>query len=245
MSLSSQSRSNYTGRVILGTDSPGPNEMTIQEMEGKKRLVWDEAMDAEFMTRVRTKAQAKAKEVIAQAMEEARQIRISAQQAGISEGLAAGQQQLEEHLQNISVGLGQVIDTIQSQADVVWEARKADFVRLIRMAVERIVGIEMAERRTEMLEFLLEQAVARMESDRLFLIRTAPDDAEVIEDLLARVQAEHPKLTKWMVKPDASITAGVVIETTDAKVENTVDGRWEGVAAILDQLTVYGPDHQD
>lgn len=232
----------YTGRVILGTESAGPSEMTVQEMEGKKRLIWDDTMSDEFMSRVRTKAQVKAKEILAQAMEEAKNIRTAAQEAGLAEGLASSQQQLEEHLHNISTGLGQVIETIQSQADVVWEARRADFVQLIRMAVEKVIGIEMAQRRLEMLDFILEQSVARLESNRVFMIRTNPEDAETMDDLLARAQAGNPKLTKWIIKPDPSITAGVIIETTDAKVENTTDGRWEGVSAILDQLTIYGPE---
>lgn len=237
-----QKDSHHTGRVILGMDTPGPNEMTVQEMEGKKKLVWDDSMSDEFMTRVRTKAQLKAKEILEQAMEEAKQIRASAHEAGVSQGLSSGQQQLEEHLQNISTGLEQVIESIQSQADVVWEARRQDFVKLIRMAVEKVIGIEMAQQRVQMLDFLLDQSVARLESDRVFMIRTNPEDAETLDELLARVQAENPKLTKWIIKPDPSITAGVIIETSDAKVENTTDGRWEGVATILDQLTVYGPD---
>ncbi len=241
MSLSNQTNNAFTGRVIMGMDTPGPEEMTVQEMEGKRKLVWDESMNAEFLKRVRTKAQLKTKELLSQAMEEARQIRRSAHEAGLSQGLAEGQQQLEEHLQNISQGLGQVILSIQEQADTVWETRKEDFVRLIRLTVEKVIGIEIAQHRVEILEALLEQSVARIESDRFFFIHTSPADSEVIEDLLVRAQAEHPKLSKWKVKADPQITAGVVIESSDAKVENSVKSRWEGVAAILDQLTVDSP----
>lgn len=244
MSLSSQMDTHVSGRVLLGATTPGPDSMTLQEMEGKKKLVWDDAMNGEFMERVRGKAQTKAKEIIAEAMEEARHIKQTAHNAGLSQGLAAGQEQLEQHLENISVGLGQVIQSIQDQADVIWEERRHDFVRLITMAVEKIVGIEMVQRRKEMLDFLLEQAVTRIESDRFFIIRTSPTDADIIDELLVRVQTQHPKLAKWMIKSDPSITAGVIIESADAKVENTVEGRWAGVAAILDQLTVYGPNQE-
>ncbi len=245
MSLSSQTNNAFTGRVILGMDTPGPEEMTVQEMEGKRKLVWDESTNRELLKRIRIKAQLKTKELLSQAMAEARQIRRSAHEAGLSQGLAEGQQQLEEHLQNISKGLGHVILSIQNQADTVWETRKADFVRLIRMCVEKVIGIEIAQRRVEILEALLDESVARIESNRFFFIRTSPADTEVIEDLLVRAQAEHPKLSKWKIKADPNITAGVVIESADAKVENSVESRFEGVEAILDQLTVYGPENSE
>jgi flagellar assembly protein FliH len=246
MSLSSGMQGKaLTGRVLLGMDTPGPDEMTLQEMEGKRKLVWDEAMDLEFMDRVRQRAKTKAKEIIQQAMEEARRIRSSAHDTGMNEGLAAGEQELEQHLQSISEGLGYVIRTIQEQADVVWAARRADFLRLIRMAVEKTLGIEMAERRQEMLGTLLDEAVARIESERLFVIKTAPGDNEIIENLLARAQAAHPKLQKWSVKADPAITAGVVIETADARAQNTVDDRWAAVSALLDQLSMDPPTEQE
>lgn len=241
MSLSKAPEKPLTGRVLLGMDTPGPGEMTLQEMEGKRRLIWDETMDLEFMDRVRAKAKDKAKEIIAQAMKEARQIRAEAHEEGLRQGTSEGEAQLARQLSDISAGLGQVIGSIQDQAEQVWAARGNDFVRLIRMAVEKTIGMEMAERRRDMLHGLLEEAVQRIESERRFVIRTNPADVELIEELLRLAQAEHPKLSKWLVKADPSITAGVVVETADAKAENTTDQRWEDVSALLDQLAVPSP----
>jgi len=43
MSLSKQlpdsTEAKYTGKVVMGMNTPGPDEMTIQELEGKRQLL--------------------------------------------------------------------------------------------------------------------------------------------------------------------------------------------------------------
>ncbi len=64
MSLSSQtsSGSNLTGKVVMGMSTPGPDEMSIQELEGKRQLLWDDSTNEEYLARVKEKAKEKAKE---------------------------------------------------------------------------------------------------------------------------------------------------------------------------------------
>jgi flagellar assembly protein FliH len=242
MSLSEAGKTAHTGRVFIGVDTPGPDSMSIQELEGKKQLTWDGAMDKEFISRVRSKAQGMAKEIIAKAMQEAELIREKAHQEGVSQGLSEGERLLQEQLDNTAAGLGQVLESIRQQADTVWEARKADLIQLIHAAVETTLGVELAERRAEILELLLRQALDRLESDRFLTLRCAPEDTDLLDELLQKARQTNPKLLKWMVRPDSSMTAGVVVEAENAKVENGVDGRWEGVRVILDQLTLRQPD---
>lgn len=244
MSLSDRQNAQQPGRVFLGVDTPGPDRMSIQELEGKKRLSWDEAMDQEFVTRVRAKAQSMAKDIITKAMQEAETLRKQARQEGLEQGLSQGEQMLQEQLENTATGLGQVLESIGSQADVVWEARKADFLDLIQSAIKTTLGIEMAQRRAEALEMLLQQALERLESDRFLTLRCAPEDADLLEELLQQARHTNPNLVKWMVKPDSSMEAGVVVEAENAKVENDVDGRWRGVQIILDQLALPLPDEE-
>lgn len=241
MSLSDAGNAKHTGRVFLGVETPGPDSMTIQELEGKKQLTWDGAMDEEFISRVRSKAQTMAKEIIAKAMQDAEVIRANAHQKGLEQGLNEGEQMLQEQLDNTALGLGQVLESISAQADTVWEARKTDLLQLIHAAVETTLGVEIAERRSEILELLLRQALDRLESDRFLTLRCAPEDTDLLDELLQKARQTNPKLLKWMVRPDASITAGVIVEAENAKVENGVDGRWEGVRIILEQMTLRRP----
>lgn len=242
MSSSEAGKTAHTGRVFIGMDTPGPDTMSIQELEGKKQLTWDQAMDKEFISRVRSKAQSMAKEIIAKAMQEAEAIRAQAREEGVQQGLSQGEELLNEQLDNTAAGLGEVLESIRSQADTVWEARKADILELIRAAVETTLSVELAERRAEILELLLKQSLDRLESDRFLTLRCAPEDADLLDELLQKARRTNPKLLKWMVRPDPSMNAGVVVEAENAKVENGVDGRWEGVRVILDQLALRRPD---
>lgn len=241
MSLSDAANAAHTGRVFIGVDKPGPDTMSIQELEGKKQLSWDGAMDKEFISRVRSKAQVMAKEIIAKAMQEAEIIREQARQEGVAQGMSQGEQMLQEQLDATAAGLGQVLESISGQADVAWNARKADILQLIHAAVETTLGVELAERRAEILELLLRQALDRLESDRFLTLRCAPEDVDLLDELLQKARQTNPKLLKWMVRPDTTISAGVIVEAENAKVENGVDGRWEGVRVILDQLNLRLP----
>ena len=238
MSSSSATPQRHTGRVFLGVDTPGPDQMSIQELEGKKKLTWDGAMDEEFISRVRGKAQVMAKDIIAKAMLEAEDIHERARQEGFAQGIAQGDEMLRAQLEETALGLSQVLETIRAQTEEIWAVRRADMLQLIHVAVEKIVAVEIDERRAEILEQLLEEALDRLESDRFLTVRCAAEDAPVLEELLKKAQTTNPKLDKWLIKPDPRISAGVVLEAVNAKVENGVDGRWEGVREILDQLTL-------
>lgn len=241
MSLSDQKAARHSGRVFLGMDTPGPDRMSLQELEGKKQLSWDEAMDREFIDRVRGKAQGMAKEIIAKAMQEAETIREQARREGLEQGLSQGEQMLQEQLENTAAGLGEVLRSIGEQSEKVWETRKADFLELIQAAVKTSLGVELARQRSEILEVLLKQALDRLESDRFLTLRCSPDDAELMEELLQQARHSTPHLNQWVVRPDPTLEAGVIVEAENAKVENDVDGRWQGVQEILNQLDLPEP----
>ena len=64
MSLSkNQPDHRMTGKVLMGVGTPGPDEMTIQEIEGKRKLLWDDSINDEYLERVKNKAREAAKEI--------------------------------------------------------------------------------------------------------------------------------------------------------------------------------------
>ncbi|WP_432735517.1 FliH/SctL family protein [Maridesulfovibrio sp. FT414] len=229
----------FTGRVIMGLDSNNKTqEMTIQEMEGKKKPTWNEDTDKEYFERVKAKAQNMAKEIIAKAMIEAETIRANAQ----AEGYAAGQQQAaqeaEQHMIGFSRNLTQTLSAIQQQARNIVLAQTTDAVQLVFMVIEKTLAVEMDSRRQEILYALLDEALARIDSMTQLVIRISPADAEIIGQLLEYARNEHPELEKWRIKADPSIdNGGVIVEAEDAVIDNTVTSRWEGVQDILAQLT--------
>ena len=229
----------YTGRVIMGLDSNNKTqEMTIQEMEGKKKPTWNEDTDREYFERVKAKAQNMAKEIISKAMAEAETIRANAQ----SEGYAAGQQQAaqeaEQHMIGFSQNLGQTLTGIQQHTRNIVFAQTTDAVQLVFMVIEKTLGVEMESRRQEILYALLDDALSRIDSLTQLVIKISPADADIITPLLEQAQVEHPDLAKWRIKPDPAIdNGGIIVEAEDAVIDNTITSRWEGVQEILAQLT--------
>ena len=237
MSLSNN-HEKFQGRVFLGVDTPGPNETTVQEIEGKKRLIWDEAVNEEYLSRVRTKAQDKAKEILAQAMREAEVLRSQAEAKGFDQGIRKAQAKVEAHLEAGSNSLARALTALAGQGREVWKAREADLVNLIRLAVEKTLALELSERRIESLNALLTDALERIESQRRLVIHVAPQDAEAITEMVERARDKHPDIKHFRVMTDPGVDHGLIIEAEDAKVNNTMPVRWAGVAEIMDQLGV-------
>ncbi|WP_054651639.1 FliH/SctL family protein [Salidesulfovibrio brasiliensis] len=110
----------------------------------------------------------------------------------------------------------------------------------------KTLGIELEEHRVESLTALLNEAVDRLESQRELTVRCAPQDQELLDELLAQAQERNPGIKHWKVVPDASLEmGGVIVETGQSKVDNSVAARWEGVEPILDQLTVARAGQDD
>ena len=242
MSLSSTEAENkfYTGRVIMGLDSNNnAQEMTIQEMEGKKKPKWDKDTDQEYFERVKVKAQNMAKDIIAKAMAEAEQLKANAKSEGYAEGKTQAATEAEQHMIGFGQQLGQTLAGIQEQAKSVMAAQSADVISLAFMVIEKALGVEMEERRQEILATLLDEALSRIDSQTMLTIKVAPEDQQLITELLEQAQVNHPGLSKWRIKADPAIdNGGVLLEAEDAMIDNTITSRWEGVQEILGQLAI-------
>ncbi len=153
MSLSkNDSDMHLTGKVVMGMGTPGPDEMTIQEIEGKRQLLWDDATNDEYLERVKAKAKEKAKEIIMFAELEAEALRAAARHEGYEEGLAQAQADLEQHRQAMSGEVENLLAQLGSQGGYVFDQRRQDIVNLVRLAVEKTLNIEMVESRKQSLE---------------------------------------------------------------------------------------------
>jgi flagellar assembly protein FliH len=226
-----------TGKVVIGMDSPGPDEMTIQELEGKRQLIWDESTNEEYLSRVQQRAREKAKEIMIMAELEAEALRATARHDGSQEGLAQAQADVEQHTKAMSAEVEKLLGQIGSHGAEIYETRRQDIMALIRLAVEKTLRIEMSQSRKASLESLMREALDRIESRRQLVIRCAAEDAEDLDAFLKDIQVRNPDLKYWSVKPDPALASGgVVVESADGKVDNSVATRWQGVEAILDQL---------
>lgn len=230
-----------TGRVILGIGSPGGGETTIQEIEGKKRPVWNDATSEEYLTRVRDRAQEAAREVIARAMAEAEVLRREAADKGLAEGEAKAKTRQAEVERTQSEQLAKVLSGLQNQAKAVWSAQKKDIVALVRLAVEKTLAIELSERRQEILANLLDESLELLEARRRLTVKVRPEDAGLVEKLLTAAKENHPELSGWRVKASPELAAGgLIVECDEGMVDNAVTSRFTEIEAVFAHLA--GPE---
>jgi flagellar assembly protein FliH len=237
----------YTGKVLMGVESPGPSQMSLQEMEGKKRLAWDEAAGEELMRRVRAKAQAMAKDLLVQAQAEAEQIKADAHDQGYQEGLQQAQAELDQAVSGVSEQVAGVLQSLQSQGRQLYAEQRQDIVGLLRMAVEKVINASMADQRLEITANLLDEALERIDSRRELTVRCSPDDHDLLEELLRQAQDRHPDLQAWKLRADPGIAqGGVVLDSGVGLVNNSLDARMESVSFVFDQLlAAAGGQEQD
>lgn len=234
-----------TGRVVMGIGAAGPQETTVAELEARRSPFPFERMEAEFWERTRAKAQDMAKEIIAAAMTEAERIRETARQEGLAQGeqqiqdqLTQNQTQFETHVQDMGKAFGETLAAIQEDRKSLWNGYRQDFVTLLHLALERTFGILLGDARREILTALLDEALDLIDSRTELSVTVHPDDAPMMEELLARAAETRQGLSRWHVRGDAALTpGGVRLESRDGMVDNTVGSRFAEVKRIFDQLS--------
>ncbi|MDO9633206.1 MAG: FliH/SctL family protein [Humidesulfovibrio sp.] len=239
----------YTGRVIMGCDTPGPDYLTIQEMEGKRhRPMWDEATEVEYIERCRGKAQDMARTIITQALEKASREAEAIREEGRREVEAAvaearqkaeteAQARLDAEFTAQAQAMSSLMDAISGLGLEVWQSRRRDFAALAKSFTEKALRVEMDQRRAEILGSLMDEALSRLDAHREFTLKVAPQDYELAKALMEEIQASRPDYGQWRLLSDNSMTeGGVVLETSDLLPDNALHSRLALLQPYLDQL---------
>ena len=235
-----------TGRVVLGMGGAGPSEMSIQAMEGKRKLVWDSGTDDEYFDRVRSRATQMAREILGKAMAEAEELKARAVREGHEEGLDHARAEVEAHIQALAEATQALLGSIQDQGRVVYGQQRTDLIALIRLAVEKTLRVEMDDRRIEILASLLDEALEKIDAARSMTLVCAAQDMELLETLLHKAAEARPEIAQWRIRSGLPEQGGVVIETDEGMVDNGLPSRWQGVEEIFDKLAASGnPDRPE
>jgi len=241
----------YSGRVLMGCDTPGAGFVTIQEIEGKRhRPVWDESTEVEYIDRCKQKAECLAREIIGQAMQkaqvEAQAIRDTAR-AEVDQAVAEARAEAEAEAQTrLDAEVAATVQTmsallasIQALGQEVWAARRNDFAALAKNFTKKALGVEMETRRAEILARLMDEACARLDAHREFTLKVAPEDFELARALMEEIQANRPDLGQWKLATEAGLTlGGVVLETPEMLADNALGNRVALLEPFLDQLAL-------
>lgn len=224
-------------RVVMSVNGAGPTEMTVHEIEGTKIQVLDEQTELAFWARVRTKAQAKAKDILGQAMAEAEVIRDQARQEGLAQGLADSRQACAEELAGMGAKLAGLLQSLEAERQVLWAKHRQEFASLLKLAVEKTLHTELSLRHQEVLGNLMDQAIELMDTRAGFTILVSPDDEASTGQLLEEAKKVHPSLGAWRIKTDPNMTpGGVRLESEAGMVDNTLDTRFEQISDLLDRV---------
>ena len=242
------SEENKPGSSEWGTVFSLGREQSLKGFDQSRSTTWTEKDEAEYLERVRAKAEQIAAGMIAEAKNQAEQIREEARQDGYAKGLAEAQGELEAFRAAMADSVSAVLGAIEGQCFHIFAQWREDIVAVARLAVERITAVELSERRREVLEGLLLEAVALLEKRRELVIRVNPEDEPVIEDIIKITRERFEDVRSWRVKADAAITpGGMVVESESSLAEGRVESRIAAVDQILASLTLpdqLEPEHE-
>ncbi|BBD09348.1 FliH/SctL family protein [Desulfovibrio ferrophilus] len=238
MSLSNDNATRNTGRVIMGLGSQGPMETSLSELQGQRDLTkWTSKTEEEYMTRVRDRATGAAKQIISQAMTKAAELREQGKAEGLQDATNQAQAYLDELAEQHALTLAQAMAALEQGANQLWNEHRQDIVTLVSMVVRKVINLEMDSRREEILASVMDQALEAIDSQRELRIKVNPVDEEAVTGLMERAKALHPGLERWSVRPDDNLQpGGMVLESAQGMVDNSMEGRWQIVEAVLDQL---------
>jgi len=227
-----------SGRVIVGMGSRGPSEMSLGEMQGQRDLTkWTSKTEEEYMTRVRDRATEAAKQIISQAMVKAAELREQGRAEGLEAATQEAQALLDQLAEQQAQALGQALTALEEGGRVLWNQHRQDIVVLVRMAVQKIVRLEMDTRREEILGSVLDQALDAIDSHRELILKVSPQDENFIGALMERAKQLYPGLDRWSVRADGKLSpGGMMLESAQGMVDNTTESRWAAVEAVLGQL---------
>jgi len=241
----------YSGRVLMGCDTPGAGFVTIQEVEGKRhRPVWDEATEGEYIARCKVKAEAMARDIIGQAMAkaavDAQAVRDLAR-AEVDQAVAEAKAQAEAEAQarldaEVTAhvqAMAALLTGIQGLGREVWAARRGDFATLAKQFTRKALSVEMDEKRERILSRLMEEACSRLDAHREFTLKVSPQDFELAKALMDEIQAGRPDLGQWKLATDPGLTlGGVILETPEMLADNAIGNRVALLDPYLDQLAL-------
>ncbi|SDB12294.1 flagellar assembly protein FliH [Desulfonatronum thiosulfatophilum] len=224
------------GRIIIGPRSVGLAELTLNS---GRQEAWNLEAEEEYLSRVRIRAQDMAREILAQAMAEAEQVRAQAHEEGYHAGQAQADAELMVAREQAADQCAAILNAIQEQGKKVWRTHRADLISLLHIMVEKTIAVELEAHRQESLAVLLDQAVDMIDSKRKMVFSVHPRDRELIEAMLRQTRNGGDQLDNWKIKEDPRIEqGGLILECDHGMVDNTIASRRAGLEDIIAQLTL-------
>ena len=218
------------GRVIYGLqcrDHAGLNRPLAQ--------TWNNETEERYMEQVRERAQQMARDILAQALAEAEQIRTNAQ----AEGFAAGQRDAASIAEAEGAKVRSFLDTLRAalleEKQRIYAEHKESLFTILRLAFEKTLGVMLDKEREQVLGALFEEAVAQLQASTCITVHVCKADLELANGLAGQFKQKRADLPEIRVCASPALEpGGVRIESGDGLVDNSIAARFEQVKEILD-----------
>lgn len=222
-----------------GTVFMSGGELNLSGVERSASTNWTPEDEAEYLKRVRARAEEMAAGMLESARAEAENIRTKAYEEGYNKGLEDSQRELDEFRAGMADSVSAVLSTIEGQCSAIFDQWRDDLVGVTQLAVERATGVVLNEDRKKALEAVLGQTVGILEDRRELSIRVNPEDEPVIADIMGLTQNKFPDIKVWRVKPDPTITpGGMMVESSSSLADGRVESRKAAIDQVISRLTL-------
>ncbi|GAU08794.1 FliH/SctL family protein [Desulfoplanes formicivorans] len=233
--MSSTPKPFRTGRIVMGLNAQGNDPLAPLHDSAR----FTQEMEEEYTLRVKSRARAAAKDIIAKAMAEAEAIKQQAHEQGYEQGMATAHEELASHSRKLSDKFNGFLHELHAYKDTVRAEYCRDMSLLLKTALEKIVSMEIATDRVPILDHLLNEALTLIDNRERITLFCAPEDESLLNDLVAQSVATFPDLQQWIVKASPEIRqGGLKIESSNGMVDNTIDARFALVREIVDQISL-------
>jgi flagellar assembly protein FliH len=220
----------FSGRLIHGL-----RQGELSSLNRPAARTWNDETEARYMEQVRERAQQMARDILAQALSEADQLRKRAREEGLAKAREEIQARAKAESDKVSDFLGRLQSALESEKKRAFDAHKQALFQILKLAFEKTLGVMLAEERENVLHSLFEEAASQLQTTTCITVKVCNQDLELTKALIEKTRQARPDLPELRVCPCADLEmGGVRIESGDGLVDNSVASRFEQVRAILD-----------
>jgi flagellar assembly protein FliH len=171
--------------------------------------------------------------MLAQATEEAEQIRELARAEGFEAGRAAGQEQGAAEIAAGAAALGEAISGIEALRSEVVDAVETDAIELaLALAAKILAGAQQA--RPELVVDVVQGALRRISDRRRITVMVNPADLDVVRAALGELTAQGSGVELCDLQSDERVASGsAIVRTSEGEVDASVHTQLERAREVV------------
>lgn len=168
--------------------------------------------------------------------EEAEQMRASAREDGIKEGMEQADGELREFRGELGRSLARVLTALGGERKKLIESWREELCDLACAASAAGAGYLLQKEHKAILSNLVMQALRQLENRSTITVRVNPEDEAAVVDMFQAARECVPDIRQWIVTPDENIEAGGFVAESGA---GRVDCRRQNFREMVDNILAH------